>query len=83
LQPGAAEIVDAVARGNDEHRRLDAFGARQLENLKTVSAGQSEIEQGDRIPNAAAILKLADEQRTAAADDNMFRAQFHHHHHHS
>jgi hypothetical protein len=34
------------------------------------------------IPNAAAILKLTDEQRTLSPEDSMLRAYHHHHHHH-
>ena len=34
------------------------------------------------IPNAAAILKVADEQKTVSPDEGVQLAQDHHHHHH-
>jgi hypothetical protein len=53
-------------------------------NVEEVMKAQSFSELLDPVPNAAAVLKAADESRTAVPQSgNALRAQWHHHHHHN
>ena len=42
-------IVEPIARRNDEHRRVQPLAPRGLQQVETVSAGQAQIEQNDRM----------------------------------
>ncbi len=58
-------VVDARLGGEEEHRRLHAFGARRLADREAVEPREHDVEEDEILPAAADHL----ERRASLADD--------------